>query len=161
MSPNETPVKASRASRVNQSWQRAVEYSLLCFFVTLGLIIYHVKQIGPPEWLISTALGAMAPGLACLAMIATALLAPAAFEQRRLEFPLPLTIPAMYMTFVGVIQYLGISTPPVTNRFEGVARLDQLWTDPRQIVVLFVALIVTLSLLRLVMRRSVASPDVQ
>lgn len=134
---------------------------MLCFFVTLGLVAFHVKQIGPPEWLISAALGAMAPGLACVAMIITALVAPNAFGQTKLEFPLPLTIPAMYVTFVGVIQYLGISTPPVTNRFEGVARLDRLWTEPIQIGVLYVALVLALSLGRLVMRRGAEIRDVE
>ncbi len=128
-----------------------LESTLVLMLACCGIALAHVWKAGPLSW---EAVGVIliVPMVALAIFICTSLLIPEVFAVRGLSFPLPLTLPAIFIGFIFTTQLL------VTRVGVGIAKLPdrlqpiQVWSEPPVLAYCFVACALCLGALSLLSR---------
>lgn len=138
------PISHGKAVRL--AWTYAVHVSLFLLIMSLFVVLGAAAEVAPDKRTVSVALGTLEPAIASLVMLILALVYPAVYFGTTMKFPHTVSLPVLFVTLLGVIHLFGVATPGRLQRFEGIARLDQLWSQPLVLLFLAVGQIVVLSL---------------
>lgn len=82
------------------------------------------------------------PAMASILFVVSAVLAPGMFAGKRVQFPLPLTLPAVYLGLLVGVKLLTEGSRTGITKFADAARLDGYWLHPS-----FVLLVASLQVL--------------
>jgi len=112
--------------------------------VCLAASILAARDLEPENRQVSIALGCLQPAIASLGMLLLAFLQPLVYGSGKLMVVHGVTLPLTFTTMLVVVHAMELATPSVIQKFEGIARLDNMWGQPLTVVSLFTVQVLTL-----------------
>jgi len=138
--------KPSYAATVRSAWTYAIHVALFLLIMSLAVTLGASMGVEPDRRAVSVAMGTLEPAIASLVMLILAFVYPAVYAGTTMRFPHTVTLPVVFTTVLAVVHLFGLATPTKLQRFDGIARLDQLWGQPMVLILLALTQSVILTL---------------